>query len=131
MVDDIERAVGTYIKSHYTSAVEIGFGGKTIAAEILQDAGIPVLCTDIHAYKGAVPSVIDDCVNPDLSHYQFADVIYAIRPGVELVSNMIKLAEILNVDLIVYHLGFELYLGGGEVIETGGIQLHRYVRKKV
>ena len=131
MVYDIERAVGTYIKSHYTSAVEIGFGGKTIAAEILQDAGIPVLCTDIRAYDTAVPSVVDDCVEPDFSLYRFSDVIYAIRPGTEIVANMIKLAETLNVDLIVYHLGFEIYMDGGEIIETGGIQLHRYVRKKV
>ncbi|HJJ95549.1 MAG TPA: UPF0146 family protein [Methanocorpusculum sp.] len=131
MVYDIERAVGLYIKSNYSSAVEIGFGGKTIAAEIVQDAGMPILCTDIRAYDVDVPSVIDDCTDPDISLYTFADVIYAIRPGTEIVPNMIKLAEKLNVDLIIYHLGFEIYLDGGEIIETGGIQLHRYVRKKI
>lgn len=127
----IETAIGTYLKSqHYTSAVEIGFGGKTVAAEILINAGIPVVCTDVHAYPDSpVPSVVDDCVEPDLSIYRNADLIYAIRPGIEIVPAIIQLAKKLNVDLLIYHLGFEVYLDGGERIDVGDIVLHRYVRK--
>ena len=127
MVYEIERCVGTYIKEHYHSAVEIGFGGKTAAAEILQNAGIPVICTDVHAYSTCVPSVVDDCVEPDVSIYEGAEVIYAIRPGVEIVAAMIALAKRCGADLIVYHLGFELYQGGGERIDLGTCILHRYV----
>ncbi|MCQ2377431.1 MAG: hypothetical protein MJ006_05450 [Methanocorpusculum sp.] len=130
----IESAVGRYIASHYTSAVEVGFGGKTYAAEVLLRAGIPVLCTDVHAYPDctAVRSVVDDCVEPRLSLYEGADVIYAVRPGLEIVPALISLAERVHADLVVYHLGFEVYMDGGEVIdpgaETGGVLLHRYVR---
>jgi len=128
MRDSIEKAVGRYIAANYHSAVEVGFGGKTVAAEIVQAAGIPVLCTDVHAYReGPVPAVVDDCVEPTMSLY-CADVIYAIRPGTEIVPALIDLATNVNADLIVYHLGFEVYENGGERIVTDGVMLHRYVR---
>ncbi len=130
MINHIEHAVGTYIKNHYSSAVEVGFGGKTIAAKILIEAGIPVLCTDVHSYETEVPSVVDDCVEPDLSLYEKADVIYAIRPGVEIVPPLIALAKRVGCDLIVYHLGFEIYQNGGERIDADGVLLHRYVKSK-
>ncbi|WP_048061976.1 UPF0146 family protein [Methanocorpusculum labreanum] len=129
MRNGIETAVGRYIAANYRSAVEVGFGGKTTAAEIVQNAGIPVLCTDVHAYaEGPVPSVVDDCVEPTISLYQAAGVIYAIRPGTEIVPALIELATRINADLIVYHLGFELYENGGERIVTDGVMLHRYVK---
>ena len=127
----IETAVGTYIKDHYTSAVEVGFGGKTIAAKILIEAGIPVLCTDVHTYDTNVPAVVDDCVEPDYSLYEGTDVIYAIRPGVEIVPALIDLAKKVGCDLIVYHLGFELYMNGGERIDADGVMLHRYVKRSL
>ena len=126
----IEKSVGTYIRDHYRSAVEIGFGGKTIAAEIIQEAGIPVLCTDVHSYPTtAVPAVVDDVFSPTLSYYQGADVLYAIRPGCEMIPPMMELAERTGAELIVYHLGFELYENGGETMDLGDILLHRYVRQ--
>ncbi|HJJ28143.1 MAG TPA: UPF0146 family protein [Methanocorpusculum sp.] len=127
MAYEIERAIGEYIKNHYASAVEIGFGGKTVAAEILQSAGIPILCTDVHCYNTNVPSVVDDCVVPDLSLYRGAEVIYGIRPGLEIIPAMIFLARSVHADLLVYHLGFELYQDGGEVIDLGPCMLHKYV----
>jgi uncharacterized protein len=128
MRNSIETAVGRYIAANYRSAVEVGFGGKTVAAEIVKAAGVPILCTDVHAYPGCpVPAVVDDCVEPTLSLYS-ADVIYAIRPGTEIVPALIELASCVNADLIVYHLGFELYDNGGERIDVKGVMLHRYVR---
>ncbi|HJJ39458.1 MAG TPA: UPF0146 family protein [Methanocorpusculum sp.] len=129
----IEQAVGNYIKSHYRSAVEVGFGGKTVAAEIVSKAGIPVLCTDVHSYPECtcVSSVVDDCVEPKYELYEGVDVIYAVRPGIEIVPALIDLAKRVNADLIIYHLGFEIYMNGGERIESEGVQLHRYVKKQV
>ena len=127
MRNGIETTIGRYIAENYRSAVEVGFGGKTVAAEIVREAGIPILCTDVHAYPNCgVPSVVDDCVEPTISLYQ-AEVIYAIRPGTEIVPSMIELAKRVGADLIVYHLGFEIYENGGERIVTEGVMLHRYV----
>lgn len=126
----IETSVGKYIRQNYKAAVEIGFGGKTVAAEILQNAKIPILCTDVHSYENLiVPSVVDDVFSPTLAYYKGAEVIYAIRPGIEILPPMILLAEKIHADLLVYHLGFELYENGGEKIFTDGIILHRYVKR--
>lgn len=127
MRNGIETTIGRYIAENYRSAVEVGFGGKTVAAEIVRNAGIPILCTDVHAYPNCgVPSVVDDCVEPNISLYK-AEVIYAIRPGTEMVPALIELAKRVGADLIVYHLGFEIYENGGERIVTNGVMLHRYV----
>lgn len=72
---------------------------------------------------------MDDIYNPTRSYYQGADVIYAIRPGCEIIPPMIDLARCAGADLIVYHLGFELYENGGETIDLGNILLHRYVKR--
>ncbi|HJJ42167.1 MAG TPA: UPF0146 family protein [Methanocorpusculum sp.] len=127
MVHDIEKTVADYlISNNYTSAAEIGYGGKTYAAEILINAGISVICTDVHTYDTTVKSVVDDCFDPDLSIYECADVIYSIRPGIEMIPAIIEIAKKTNSDLIVYHLGFEYYGSGGEKIEYKGITLHKY-----
>jgi uncharacterized UPF0146 family protein len=125
----IEKDIGEYIRDHYLSAVEIGFGGKTIAAEIIRDAGIPILCTDIHPYQTTtVFTIVDDVFSPTLPYYLGVDVLYAIRPGCEMIPPMMKLAKTAGTELIVYHLGFELYGDGGESIDFKDIQLHRYVK---
>ena len=63
-----------------------------------------------------VSSVVDDCVEPRLSLYEGVEVIYAVRPGLEIVPALISLAERVCADLVVYHLGFEVYMDGGEVV---------------
>lgn len=130
MINEIEIKIGNYVKDHYSSAVEVGFGGKTVAARILAESGIPILCTDVHSYDAGVKSVVDDCVEPNLKLYEGVDVIYSIRPGVEIVPALIDLARKVNCDLLVYHLGFEIYMNGGERIDLNGVMLHRYVKRR-
>lgn len=75
---------------------------------------------------------VDDIFCPTESLYYGADLIYSIRPGVEMIHPMVELAQRVDADLIVYHLGNELYARGGEIIECG-VPLHRYntgIRKK-
>ena len=125
----IETCIGRYIADNYSNAVEIGIGRNTDAARIIADAGNLLCTTDIR--KMPVPEelgfIIDDIFSPDLSYYLQADVIYSIRPGIEMVPSLIALAGRLDCDLIVYHLGFETYKNGGERIDCGVI-LHRYHR---
>ena len=69
----------------------------------------------------------DDIFSPDISLYKGADVIYAIRPAIEMIPPLLELAQTINCDLIVYHLGFECYGNGGEKIDCG-VLLHRYFK---
>ena len=125
----IETSIGRYIAGHYSRAAEIGIGRNTDAAGILNNAGILLRATDVKNLPVPpwLPFAVDDVFSPDISLYQGADLIYAIRPAIEMVPPLIALAEKVNCDLLVYHLGFESWGTGGEKIDCG-VMLHRYVR---
>jgi uncharacterized UPF0146 family protein len=125
----IERTIGAWIASRYQSAAEIGVGNNDAAALAIIAAGRRVICTDIRKPVDVpgVPFAIDDIYSPDETLYDGVEVIYAIRPAVEMVPALIALARRLDCDLIVYHLGFESYGNGGEIINCGVI-LRRYHR---
>jgi uncharacterized protein len=126
----IENSVGGYIACHYSRAVEIGIGRNSHAAEILNRKRVLLRSTDVKSLElpPALNFTIDDVFEPDLSLYRGADVIYAIRPAVEMVPPIIDIARGVNCDLIVCHLGFEVYADGGEKIDCG-VVLHRYYRR--
>jgi uncharacterized protein len=123
----IETCIGEYIAKRYTDAVEVGIGKNTKAARMLLDAGVRIRCTDIReqGVYGCLGFTIDDIFSPDISLYQGADLIYAIRPAIEMIPPLFAIARTVNCDLIVYHLGFESYGNGGEIIDCG-VLLHRY-----
>jgi uncharacterized UPF0146 family protein len=123
----IERCIGAWIASRYHSAAEVGAGNNFIAAEILRAAGVKVFCTDIQSPRipTDIPFFIDDVFCPDTSLYKDVEVIYSIRPGEEMMPALIRLARHLDVDLLAYHLGFEGYGRGGEIIDCG-VTLHCY-----
>lgn len=127
----IERYIGRYIAGKYRHAVEIGVGGNITAAEIIRQSGTEICCTDILrlALPAGLPFYQDDICRPDLRIYRRADLLYAVRPGEEMMAPLIALACRVNADLLVYHLGFESYSDGGELIDCGVI-LHRYHRQK-
>ncbi len=123
----IETCIGEYIAGHYRNAIEVGIGRNTTAAQIVHDAGVHIRCTDIRDL--GVPAWLtfrtDDVFQPEPGLYEGADVIYAIRPAIEMVPPLVALARAINCDLLVYHLGFELFEDGGERIDCG-VLLHRY-----
>jgi len=123
----IETCIGKYIASHYTRAIEIGIGRNEEAAKIVSSTGALIRCTDVKVFElsGSLPFFLDDIFSPDDSLYTGAEVIYAIRPAPEMIPPLIRLAERINADLIVYHLGFESYDNGGKIIDCG-VLLHQY-----
>ena len=126
----IERCIGAFIAGNYRHPVEIGSGNNWEAARVITGAGIPVLCTDIRnvSSPAGIFFIQDDIFEPDPVVYSGADVLYAIRPAEEMVPPMINLARNLRCELVVYHLGFESYSDGGEIIDCG-VLLHRYLRQ--
>jgi hypothetical protein len=126
----IEQCVGAYIAARYKNPIEAGIGNNPNAALQIRDAGIPVRAIDIHpcVLPAGIPFFRDDIFEPDLSHYAGADVIYAIRPAEEMIPPLIALAEQIDCDLVVYHLGFEGYGDGGVVVDCG-VPLHYYRRR--
>lgn len=125
----IERVVGHYVGARYHDVVEVGIGRNFTAAEVIASSGAQVRAVDIRATgDGPISVVWDDVFSPTLSLYEGADLVLAIRPGVEMVPPLIALARRCDCDLLVYHLGDEVYLDGGERIPIEGAILHRYHR---
>ncbi|MDK2989694.1 MAG: uncharacterized protein PWR16_1223 [Methanoculleus sp.] len=127
----IERSIGEYIAARYRRVVEVGVGNNPEAARLVAAAGGLMLCTDIRPgiRHDGLTVVTDDIFEPDLRLYEGADLIYAVRPGVEMVPPLIALARRTDSDLLVYHLGCEIYGDGGEVVDCGAALLHRYHRR--
>ncbi|MBN1431394.1 MAG: hypothetical protein JW931_01315 [Methanomicrobiaceae archaeon] len=124
----IEERIAEYIADHYKSVVEVGIGRNTVTSTILKDKGIDVTATDIRDCPDCrVKFFRDDITAPDKSIYANAGLIYSVRPGVEMIPDLIKTARAAGADLIVYHLGNEIYENGGEIIDCG-IILHRYYK---
>jgi hypothetical protein len=128
----IENCIGRYIACHYRNPVEIGVGCNFTAAEYIMATGTGCRCTDIKRQvpPGGLEFIEDDIFSPDIRHYRGTDVLYSVRPAEEMVPPMQELARILNCDLLVYHLGFECYGDGGELIDCGVI-LHRYYKREL
>ena len=123
----IEESIGHFIGRRYRRSVEVGYGGNTVAALIIHSLGGSILCIDIKPFPATdkIRSTVDDIADPNLGLYRGADCIYAIRPGIEMIPDLIGIAEAVGSDLLVYHLGCEVYRDGGRVIDCGVI-LHRY-----
>ncbi len=126
----IEACVGRYIAGTYRNAVEVGIGRNPDAARILAGEGRLLRSIDLREMPvpPEIPFTVDDIFSPDLSLYRGADVIYAIRPAIEMIPPLLSLAERIDADLVVYHLGFESWGDGGERIDCG-VKLHRYYRR--
>jgi hypothetical protein len=122
----IERQIGEYIAARYHRVVEVGIGNAPEAARVIAAEGGAITATDIRPVEADGIHVIrDDIFSPDESLYRGADLLYAIRPGVEMVPPLVALARRVNADLLVYHLGNEIYGDGGDLVDCGVI-LHRY-----
>jgi uncharacterized protein len=105
----IETAIARYIAGRYRSTVETGAGLNLHAACLLYRAGILRRCTDIilPITPFIIPYEWDDITRPRLSLYSDCECIYAIRPVDEMIAPLIRVAEVVMADLLIYHLGFE------------------------
>ena len=53
---------------------------------------------------------IDDILNPRIELYQKSNLIYSIRPPMELINPMAKLAEKVGADILIFPLSEDSYL---------------------
>ena len=53
---------------------------------------------------------IDDILNPRIELYQKSNLIYSIRPPMELISPMSKIAEKVGADILIFPLSEDSYL---------------------
>jgi hypothetical protein len=109
----IAKLLTEFIRNNYAaSVVEVGCGRYSATAHALRSV-FKVTATDIlekeyidrrlrHIY------VKNDITRPDLSLYRGANLIYSIRPPLEIQQNIVDLSEQLNADALIKPLGSEI-----------------------
>lgn len=107
-----------YISSGYGCGAEIGVGHFPDVALALVAAGVRVFATDIKPFphKG-LKVMVDDVTQPNWSLFAGMDLIYSLRPPLELVPYMKELARRVGAGLIVKPLSAEY--PGGQLVRRG------------
>jgi len=81
---------------------EIGIGHFPDLALSLLGKGIRVFATDIRRFNyNPLKVFFDDITEPDISLYKGLDLLYSLRPPLELVPYMIQITKLIGSDLIV------------------------------
>ena len=96
-----------YLSCNYKKVAEIGIGLYPRVALALEARGLQVTATDIQPEFMGVPVEFDDVRAPRLDLYEGAQVIYAVRPPLELLPSLKVLAKTLAVDLVIKPLAGE------------------------
>lgn len=122
--------IADYISLHYKSVVEIGIGNFPYIALLLKKRGLNVSVTDIkyYDYKG-LTFIIDDLLKPDLNLYKGKQLLYSIRPPVEFVIYLKKLARDVNSDLIIKPLSSDIL--DGYLVNYDGFYFYLWKRDEI
>lgn len=126
------KTLAEYIAKHYHKAkkiVEVGVG-KIPDAAIELSRLLPsceIIVTDI-SEPPELPSqinfLVDDITKPNPQIYHEASLIYAIRPPPELQPHLIKVARMVNADLIIKLTSDEAPPPGMRLINYRGLVLY-------
>ena len=109
----VAQLLTEFIRNNYaTTVVEGGCGRYSATAHALRSL-FKVTATDIlekeYIDRCLKPIYVkDDITRPDLSLYQGANLIYSIRPPLEIQQNIVDLSERLNADVLIKPLGSEI-----------------------
>lgn len=91
----------------YEVLVEVGVGRRPDVAAALADRGCSVTATDVveREVPDGVGFVLDDVTDPDISVYENADAVYALRCPPELQRALVSVAERAGADCLFTTLG--------------------------
>jgi uncharacterized UPF0146 family protein len=133
------QAIASYISENYGSAskiVEVGIGKVSVVAAELRRLlpGCDLVVTDVEELPGlpaGAKFVCDDITAPDLSVYEGADLIYAIRPPPELQPHLLRVAHEVGADLLLKLTSDEEAAGGWKLVNYQGVTLHLFGPKSM
>jgi len=129
------KAIAKYIAENYPSAtkiVEVGVGKVPDVAIELQGLlpACEVIVTDVvepPELSERVKFVHDDITEPNLSVYEGATLIYAVRPPPELQPYLLEAAREVGADLLIKPLaGESMSLRGGNLINYRGVAFYTF-----
>ncbi len=103
----VEIACGTYSQVAFTLSQSL----QVVATDVLERAAVDERIKPLY--------VKDDVTSPDLRLYQNAQLLYSIRPPLELQHAILNVAHIVHADVLIKHLG-------DEIIDTLRTSLRNY-----
>lgn len=100
--------IADYIVQKYRKVAEIGIGHAPRTAFSLKMRGLDVFATDTCPLKyEGLDVVIDDITSPCRDIYRDRELIYSMKPPLELIPYMLCLAREITADVIVKTLSSE------------------------
>jgi len=119
-----------YISARYRGrVVEIGIGWNFRVAELLAKSGLKVVATDMREID--VPEFIefyvDDVMYPDLSIYEGANLIYSLRPPLELYPYIVRIAKAVGADCLIRPFGNE-FSNEGRLVNYKGERFYVWLK---
>lgn len=128
------RKIASHISENYGPArkiVEVGIGKVSVVAAELQRLlpGCDLVVTDVEEppeLPAGARFVRGDITAPDLSVYEGADLIYAIRPPPELQPHLLRVAREVGADLLLKLASDEEAAEGGKLVNYQGVTLHLF-----
>lgn len=113
--------------SQYRHLVEVGIGNRTAIAAGLVERGCSVVATDIvdRSVPDGIQFVRDDITEPDLSIYQDADLLYALRCPPELHRPLCRVGAQVDVPVRFTTLGTDPPAVPVEPLSLPGTTLYR------
>jgi uncharacterized UPF0146 family protein len=107
-----------YIGGKYDRITEIGIGHFPDVALALANRGRMIFATDIKPFEHrGLRVIVDDVTQPLLHLYTGLELLYSLRPPLELVPYMRRLARTLSADLVVKPVASECL--GGQLTRYG------------
>jgi uncharacterized UPF0146 family protein len=107
MIQDSEDIAEYIVNNYKNKVVEIGVGKRPEVALALQEK-LDVVITDVTEQKyTGLKFCRDDIFNPDLKIYARANLIYSIRPPIEMQEAMAKIGKEVGADLLIRPFGNE------------------------
>ena len=115
MWNDFCQYILNEVGDEKTTIAEIAIGRfEGVADELSKKDNIHVIKTDINPKNENI--IHDDITRPDLKIYEDVSLIYSIRPPSELQPYLIKLAKMINAQLIIKPLT-------NEDLNTGNVKM--------
>jgi uncharacterized protein len=113
MLECVAEVLREFIKNNYSrTVVEVGCGRFSAIAVALRPSlkvtATDILETEVVDRRLAPIYVKDDITHPDLQLYRGADLVYSIRPPLEIQPSILDLSERIGADALIKPFGSEI-----------------------
>ena len=126
-------AIAEYILQNYSrKVVEVCVGNYFKVAERIAEK-LDVVCVDwkipkkMPKVKTELRFVVDDVMEPNLSIYEGSELIYSLRPPLELYYYIVRISEAVGADCLIRPFGNE-FSNEGRLINYKGERFYVWFR---